>query len=326
MLSRIAYELFWIGRYCARAEHTARVLDGVFRTSLQARPDDPEGVTLSWDAVLAMTGAATDGRSTEPADTATVIRLLTLEPTSPASVVACIARAREGCRTVREVISAEMWEALNALHLELLDTDLPAAVQNSPHSVYSLIKERCALFWGLAEQTMLRDQARAFLDAGRQIETADMVLRMLLVSLPARRVDPAEAPRRRSPPTTGRRSRCCTPSAASRPSAGPRWRPRTSSRWQRFCSSSSGTPTRCPPPSSALHESLRHADPRAHESPAVLRLRRLMADLEFRRGSIEAAGLAPLVTHVRRELHLADADIRGRYFAGAELQSHILTA
>src|SRR3712207_7955002 len=46
MLARIAHELFWLGRSLARAEHTARLLDGVLQASLQGRPDDPAGVRL----------------------------------------------------------------------------------------------------------------------------------------------------------------------------------------------------------------------------------------------------------------------------------------
>ncbi len=47
MLARIAHELYWIGRQLARAEHTSRMLDGVFHADLQGRPDDPAGVRLS---------------------------------------------------------------------------------------------------------------------------------------------------------------------------------------------------------------------------------------------------------------------------------------
>ena len=39
MLARIAHELYWIGRQLARAEHTSRMLDGVFHADLQGRPD-----------------------------------------------------------------------------------------------------------------------------------------------------------------------------------------------------------------------------------------------------------------------------------------------
>ena len=58
MLSRIAQELFWLGRNLARAEHTARMLDGVFLASLQGRPDDPAGVSLGWSSILAIMGAS----------------------------------------------------------------------------------------------------------------------------------------------------------------------------------------------------------------------------------------------------------------------------
>ena len=49
MLARIAHDLYWLGRHLVRAEHTARMLDGLFHADLQGRADDPTSVTLSWD-------------------------------------------------------------------------------------------------------------------------------------------------------------------------------------------------------------------------------------------------------------------------------------
>ena len=183
MLARIAHELFWLGRSLARAEHTARMLDGVFQASLQGRPDDPAGVTLDWSSLLAIMGAPPDEG---PVRRDEVLRALTLEPDNPTSVIACITRAREGARTVRDVISAEMWEAVNTTNLELSERDLSARLRSGPYSVYGYVKERCALFWGLTSRTMLRDEASAFLSAGGRIESGDMVLRMLRVALPPR--------------------------------------------------------------------------------------------------------------------------------------------
>ena len=181
MLARIAHELFWLGRNLARAEHTARMLDGVFQASLQGRPDDPAGVTLDWSSLLAIMGAP-PGEA--PARRDDVLRALTLARDNPTSVVACVGRAREGARTVRDVISAEMWEAVNTTNMQLVDGDLSARLRSGPYSVYGYVKERCALFWGLTSRTMLRDEASAFLAAGGRIESADMVLRMLRVALP----------------------------------------------------------------------------------------------------------------------------------------------
>src|SRR4029077_12332125 len=100
--------------------------------------------------------------------------------TNATSVASCVTQAREGARRVRDVFSAEMWEAINTFHLDLLRRDVSASLR-SPYSVYAYVRERCALFWGVTARTMLRDEARAFLEAGGAIEAADMLLRMLRV-------------------------------------------------------------------------------------------------------------------------------------------------
>ena len=78
MLARIAHELYWIGRQLSRAEHTARMLDGVFHADVQGRRDDP-GVRLSWDALLAIMGAE---RPDRPATRDEVVQRLTLDRTN----------------------------------------------------------------------------------------------------------------------------------------------------------------------------------------------------------------------------------------------------
>ena len=135
--------------------------------------------------------------ATAPARRDEVLRALTLEPDNPTSVIACVGRAREGARTVRDVISAEMWEAINTTNLALVASDLSARLRTGPYSVYAYVKERCALFWGL---TVAHDAARRGVapssPAGGRIESADMVLRMLRVALPpdvrSRRARPSD--------------------------------------------------------------------------------------------------------------------------------------
>src|SRR5918912_232645 len=161
MLARIAQELFWLGRNLARAEQTSRLLDGVFQADVQGRPEDPSGARLSWDALLHIMGAQRDWPG--PTLRAEAIDALTLDRENPASVLACVERAREGARSVRDVISAEMWEAINTTHLRLREPDVAARVHASPSSICVEVRERAALFWGLTARTMLRDEASAFL-------------------------------------------------------------------------------------------------------------------------------------------------------------------
>jgi uncharacterized alpha-E superfamily protein len=311
MLSRIAQELFWLGRNVARAEHTARMLDGVFQASLQGRPDDPAGVRLGWGSILAIMGAQADGR---PVRRDEVLNRMTLARDEPASVISCVARAREGARTVRDVISAEMWEAINTTHLALSAGDLEGRMQMGPYSVFQYVKERSALFWGLNSRTMLRDEARAFLVAGGRIESADMVLRMLRVAMPApgEQVDGTDGVRdgqalallqavggfqafRRAVPAP--------------PNAGP---------VARFLLYERAYPDSVAASVDAVHGALVDADEAPRSSEPVLRLSRLAADLEFRgRAAAEDGNLSEASSLVQSELALVDADIAERYFAGA---------
>ena len=86
---------------------------------------------------------------------------------------------------MRDVISAEMWEAINTTALGLRGGGQPGwAAPAGPYLASQYVKERTALIWGVANRSMLRDEAKCFLDAGGLIEISDMVLRMLRVALP----------------------------------------------------------------------------------------------------------------------------------------------
>ena len=309
MLARIAHELYWIGRQLSRAEHTARMLDGVFHADVQGRRDDP-GVRLSWDALLAIMGVEQSDRLASRDE---VVQRLTLDRTHDASVASCVTQAREGARTVRDVFSAEMWEAINTFHLGLLRRDNSAALRTGPYSVYAYVKERCGLFWGVTGRTMLRDEAHAFLEAGARIEAADMVLRMLRVALPAssdggddhafdgqalallQAVGGFQAFRRAVP---------------APPNAGP---------VGRFLLYERAYPDSVAASVEALHDALSEADANYRNSAPVLRLGRLQADLDFRSRALDdgGGGVAQMLVGVQQELAQVDADISQRYFGGA---------
>jgi uncharacterized alpha-E superfamily protein len=307
MLARIAHELYWIGRQLSRAEHTARMLDGVFHADVQGGRDD-HGVRLSWDALLAIMGAERPDHAPTRDE---VVQRLTLDRTNPASVASYVTQAREGARTVRDVFSAEMWEAINTFHLGLLRRDMSAALRTGPYSVYAYVRERCGMFWGVTSRTMLRDEAHAFLQAGAAIEAGDMVLRMLRVGLPSDRDDAEEHVRdgqalallqavggfqayRRAVPAP--------------PNAGP---------VARFLLYERDYPDSVAFSVEALHHALTAADASYRGSPAVLRVSRLMADLDLRARTAEGDGeLAGTLGAVQIELGQVDLDIAQRYFGG----------
>ena len=309
MLARIAHELFWLGRNLARAEHTARMLDGIFQSSLQGRPDDPAGVTLDWGSMLAIMGAPPGAG---PARRDEVLRALTLEPDNPTSVIACIGRAREGARTVRDVISAEMWEAVNTTNLTLVSSQPPDLLGARPSAVYSYVKERCALFWGLTSRTMLRDEASAFLSAGGRIESADMVLRMLRVALPTDVSEPS------STSETGQALALLQAVGGFQAYRRAVPAPPNALPVARFLVFERTYPDSVAASVDAVHNALYRADGNPRNSEPVLRLQRLSADLEFRgRAQADGGDLHATCEAVQEELVRVDRDIADRYFAGA---------
>ncbi len=167
-----------------------------------------------------------------PANRDAVLDALTRDRANPASVVSCLARAREGARAVRDVISAEMWEAINTTPLRLRDGDLSspdARLHAGAYSIYQHVKGALGAVLGLTARTMLCDEASAFLFAGGRIESGDMVLRMLRVTLPVGDTrDRAD----------GQAIALLRRSAAFRPTAARCPRPPTPSRSRASCCSS----------------------------------------------------------------------------------------
>jgi uncharacterized alpha-E superfamily protein len=300
------------------------MLDGAFHADVAGVPGQ-RGIALSWEGVLAIIGAKppVPGESAKDAPVlaaptngghaqrSEVASLLTLDTASPASIVSCIARARQRGRILRDVISTEMWESLNSFFLSLERYDLQAALLTGPYSVYQEVKERCALFWGLVDRTMLRDEGRAFLEAGGRIEEADMVLRMLRVAVPS-------APRQ-----TGHEGEAL----ALLHAVGGFQAYRRAVRYEptvgtvvRFLLYNDAYPGSVASSVEALRTALATADEAPRSSPPVLRLGRLIADLELQRRTPAGAGtLDETLERVQDELELIDRDIDDRYFAIAAL-------
>jgi uncharacterized alpha-E superfamily protein len=332
MLARIAQELFWLGRDLTRAEHTARMLDGAFHADVAGTPGE-RGIALSWNGVLAVIGAkppapgeeAAEGAVAEAAEwappgtlgRADIAPLLTLDTDSPASVVSCVYRARERARRLRDVISTEMWEALNSFYLSLRRYDLEAALATGPYSVYQEVKERCALFWGLLDKTMLRDEARSFLDAGGRIEEADMVLRMLRVALPIGDTGSGDD----QPQTYAAEALALLQAVGGFQAFRRHLRQApTLESVGSFLLYERQYPGSVRASLEELRDALETADPSPRSAQPVLRLGRLIADLELQQRTVaKSEPLSEMLARVQDELELIDREIDDRYFAVAAL-------
>ncbi len=173
MLSRIAESLYWVGRDIERAEGTARILDVHFHLLLE---QPAELNRPSCEALLGVMGMR-DRAEGRAANAELVNELLAYDRAYPGSIVGALGAARRSASGAREVIPAEMWEAINATYNQLpVQADSAGFV---PHSFFRWVKERAAMISGLADSAMSRDEGWQFLVLGRSLERVDITARLL---------------------------------------------------------------------------------------------------------------------------------------------------
>ena len=181
MLSRVAESLYWTARSIERAENTSRLFDVSFHGLLDARVSDPG---QEWRDLLRATGRDDVFREHFSEYTPkAVTEFLLWHPANPDTVTACVARARENLRGVREQISSEMWEHLNRLHL-LVARTRAARVREAPHEFLVRVREGSHAFQGVTKATLSRGEAFEFLELGAHLERADATARVLLTRAP----------------------------------------------------------------------------------------------------------------------------------------------
>lgn len=177
MLARVAEDLYWLGRYLERAGNAARIAEVEYHSSSEGGLliEDPHA---TWDAVIAATGARDAFDAERAADPAlSPADFLLLSPRNPNSLRSSVARARALARGLREHLSREMWEEVNALHLELGRRS--AVGEQELHDLCASVKRSVASVAGLYDNTALQDEGRDWFRCGMFIERADKTSRIL---------------------------------------------------------------------------------------------------------------------------------------------------
>lgn len=174
LIARHAESALWLARYMERIESVARLLDV---TNMFARDADD---TRNWLSILRINGdtEAFHKRHAEP-NLANVAAFYVLDGTNLTSIQTAIEAARENARTLRAIISTEMWLQINVLHGRI--RALTAAELTPDHftATCAMLKEGAQAHMGITEGTFYRDQAWHFYMMGRYLERADQTTRLL---------------------------------------------------------------------------------------------------------------------------------------------------
>jgi uncharacterized alpha-E superfamily protein len=173
MLARVADSIYWMSRYVERAENVARFIE----VNLYLMLDLPVGSAQQWQPLVDTTGdAAKFAKRYGTATQRNVIHFLTFDQENVNSIRSCLRGARENARSVREIISSEMWEQLNEFYLMVNSAAADAA---DPQDLFASVRRAGHLFAGVTDATMTHNESWHFCRLGRMLERADKTSRIL---------------------------------------------------------------------------------------------------------------------------------------------------
>jgi uncharacterized alpha-E superfamily protein len=175
MLSRVADSIYWLNRYVERAENIARFADVNFNLIL----DSPSGITQQWEPLVRTTGDLPlfQKRYGEPT-AKNVIKFLSFDSEYPNSILSCLRAARENARSIREIISSEMWQQVNEFYMMVEEADSQKTMLHLPE-FFAKVKMGGHLFAGVTDATMTHNEGWHFGQIGRFMERADKTTRIL---------------------------------------------------------------------------------------------------------------------------------------------------
>jgi uncharacterized alpha-E superfamily protein len=178
LLSRVAENVYWAGRYLERAEGTARIV----REHTNLMVDLPTTVPVTWEPLIIITGSR-DGyfANHDKPDEQSVVRYLVGDHDNPGSILRSLEHAREDLRTTREVLPREVWRSVNDLYLYIASNHNDGVARRSRARFFDRVIGDVLKVTGVVASTMSRDDAYAFLRAGRYLERADVTTRVIEV-------------------------------------------------------------------------------------------------------------------------------------------------
>jgi uncharacterized alpha-E superfamily protein len=176
MLSRVAESLYWMSRYVERAENVARFIS----VNLNLILDLPGNAREQWLPLVLTTGDYDkfQERYSDPTRQ-NVLHFLTGDHENFNSIISCLYAARENARSIREIISSEMWEHINRFYLMVQETH--GKSQSLEHLVdfYEQIRHTGQHFVGVTDATMTHGDGWHLCRLAHLIERADKTSRIL---------------------------------------------------------------------------------------------------------------------------------------------------
>lgn len=177
MLARVANNLFWMGRYIERAEHTARFLNVNYFSSLDAPNKLSQSRQFVLHSIYSMVGETVDP-DTE-LDEENVLFNVGMNLDKPYAVLNSIKLARENANSSRDLISTEFYESINKFYHSMMNYPIDMFVKSGLYDFTTHITEHTAILRGKIRGTLLHDEIYALIMLGINIERATQIIRII---------------------------------------------------------------------------------------------------------------------------------------------------
>src|SRR5215471_10129639 len=179
--SRVADNLFWLGRYVERVEAGVRIARSMLARVFQEESTRAEGLTAGL-CILSALGYLSGARTASAESEALA---LIYSPDASKGLVAHIHQVRRLAWLLRDRISLDAWMILNQLDQQF--SSPPAASKLSIGIAQDLLNHAIvtlSAFGGMVMEGMTRGDGWRFLDIGRRLERALQITEMLRAGLP----------------------------------------------------------------------------------------------------------------------------------------------
>ncbi len=178
MLARVANNLFWMGRYIERSEHIARYLNVNYFSSLDAPNQRSQSRQFVLQSMLFMVGDPEKDEEKTLKENEVLFQI-GLDHDTPYSIINNIKYARENANSARDLISTELYEALNKFYHYIVNYSPENFVKSGLHDFTTHVMETTDIIRGKIRGTLLHDPVYAIIMLGINVERATQIIRII---------------------------------------------------------------------------------------------------------------------------------------------------
>ncbi|NNF19884.1 MAG: alpha-E domain-containing protein [Flavobacteriaceae bacterium] len=178
MLARVANNLYWMGRYIERSEHVARYMHVNYFSSLDAPNELSQDRQFVLRSMKFMVGDPANDPD-EILDETEVLHDLGLNTENGFSIINNVKSTRENANSARDLISTELYEAINKFYHFVLNYDKDLYVKRGLYDFCVDITEMTTILRGKIRATLLHDEVYAIIMMGMNLERATQIIRII---------------------------------------------------------------------------------------------------------------------------------------------------